>query len=147
MRVLRTGSADDPKLVAGRQEKICTRCRELLPITSFFKDRSHQDGHTYYCKPCLVAMTRQYKYKLGKPVETWLAEHGFACAICAETLTVDTVNIDHDHSCCSGTRSCGKCVRGPLCRNCNLGIGNLGESVERLRSAEKYLERYERIVL
>ncbi len=28
--------------------------------------------------------------------------------------------VDHDHSCCPGDRSCGKCVRGILGRSCNL---------------------------
>ena len=49
--------------------------------------------------------------------------------------------IDHDHSCCPGKRTCGKCVRGVLCHQCNVGIGLLGDSPARLGQAITYLTR------
>ena len=41
------------------------------------------------------------------------------CGICGDAST----DVDHDHACCPGNRSCGECIRGGLCRRCNLGIG------------------------
>jgi hypothetical protein len=46
---------------------------------------------------------------------------------------------DHDRSCCPGTGSCGKCVRGLLCNPCNLMIGHAHDEQERLRAAIQYL--------
>jgi len=31
--------------------------------------------------------------------------------------------IDHDHACCPGDWTCGKCVRGALCVGCNTRLG------------------------
>ena len=63
------------------------------------------------------------------------------CAIC-EREFVYTPHIDHDHECCSGKTSCGKCIRSLLCHNCNTAIGNLKDSPELLRKAATYLEEW-----
>lgn len=60
-----------------------------------------------------------------------LAAQGGRCAICRKDITEKFV-IDHSHE--SGL------VRGLLCGPCNLGIGQLGDSAERLFSAALYLE-------
>lgn len=48
-------------------------------------------------------------------------------------------HIDHDHSCCPGQRTCGKCIRGLLCDGCNIGLGHFGDDRERLLAAAGYL--------
>ena len=46
---------------------------------------------------------------------------------------------DHDHRCCPGPNSCGKCVRGLTCRACNREV--LGRhSADQLRALADYLE-------
>ena len=47
---------------------------------------------------------------------------------------------DHDHACCPGTKSCGKCVRGVLCRGCNTAIGLMNDDALLLVRASTYLE-------
>lgn len=63
--------------------------------------------------------------------------------------STDNLNIDHDHSCCppgkkfsnKSQRSCGKCVRGLLCRPCNKSLGMLQENPRRIQGLLDYLQR------
>lgn len=55
----------------------------------------------------------------------------------------ETLSIDHDHSCCPGQRSCGECVRGLLCRNCNTTLGLLDDDPQKMEGLLRYLERYQ----
>lgn len=65
------------------------------------------------------------------------------CAICkgkeSGSIRTDHFHIDHDHSCCEGQRSCGKCVRGLLCRWCNHLLGTARDNPEFLEAAITYL--------
>jgi hypothetical protein len=69
----------------------------------------------------------------------WQEQEGL-CAICHQPLV--RPDIDHDHSCCQGRKSCGKCNRGLLCRPCNTFIGLAKESLEILKNAIQYLEKW-----
>ncbi len=73
-----------------------------------------------------------------------LLEQGGGCAICGGSNWKGKrrFSIDHDHSCCAGERTCGKCVRGLLCDQCNHGIGKFGDNPERLRKAADYIEKW-----
>jgi len=66
-----------------------------------------------------------------------LEKQGNACAICRGTY--DNYVIDHDHNCCVGEITCGKCIRGILCHKCNRGIGQFDDSIEILQNAITYL--------
>lgn len=60
------------------------------------------------------------------------------------------LSIDHDHSCCPAGKfpgrkvSCGECVRGTLCSNCNAALGLLGEDKSRMEGLVTYLENSRR---
>jgi hypothetical protein len=65
------------------------------------------------------------------------------CYLCGEPLDLDqprSIHVDHDHSCCRGTRSCGSCIRGLACDDCNRGIGMFGDDPERMRRVADNLE-------
>ena len=87
----------------------------------------------------------QYKYGLSQTdYNKLLEDQDYACAICGGDNNGKTLAVDHDHSCCKGSKSCGKCVRQLLCNSCNWMLGNAKDNPEILEAAKKYLERHSR---
>jgi len=74
-------------------------------------------------------------------VDILIAEQHGTCAVCGEPPSSKNTRahwngklcVDHDHE--TGE------VRGLLCFTCNVGLGNFGDDVERLRRGARYLER------
>lgn len=54
--------------------------------------------------------------------------------------TSNGAQVDHDHGCCPGRKSCGRCFRGLLCAHCNKGLGHFRDNAELLRLAILYIE-------
>ena len=70
-------------------------------------------------------------------------QHG-VCAICIRPPKEGTfLKVDHDHQCCPGEKSCGKCIRGLLCSNCNAGLGFFKDSYINLNMAIDYLSGFD----
>lgn len=81
--------------------------------------------------------------------EAMLVAQGGVCAVCQQPETRTTrsgrvmaLAIDHDHRCCPGDGSCGRCIRALLCANCNQAAGLLGEDAERIRQLADYLDKW-----
>lgn len=86
---------------------------------------------------------RQQLLRYGLTPEQYdemLAAQDGVCAIC-KTPTPSALHVDHNHACCPGPRSCGSCIRGLLCANCNKALGLLRDIPEVFRTAATYLER------
>jgi recombination endonuclease VII len=66
---------------------------------------------------------------------------GGCCVLCrSDKPTLIQWTIDHDHLCCPDScKSCGKCVRGILCGNCNSALGYLKDKIEAARAIPDYL--------
>lgn len=63
------------------------------------------------------------------------------CYICGKTPEENgqRLSVDHDHGHCSGKASCGLCVRGLLCQDCNTGLGQFRDNPDLLEAAAFYL--------
>lgn len=82
-------------------------------------------------------------FGLDRPAyESLLSKQRGGCAICGDKNPTRALAIDHNHSCCPGERTCGKCVRGLLCDSCNLGLGSFRDSPDLLARAIEYLSKW-----
>src|SRR5690606_40566648 len=124
--------------------KMCAKCGETKPLDEFNVRKRSADGRQSYCRACSGANLRHMRY--GVTADAYserLAAQGGGCAICGGSNPDGrALFVDHDHACCPGERTCGKCVRGLLCNSCNHGIGLFADSADRLMSAAKYLEAH-----
>jgi hypothetical protein len=69
-----------------------------------------------------------------------LKKNNMGCHICGEKKNY-WLHVDHDHNCCSGEKSCGRCVRGLLCHACNVILGHAKDNNDILKGAIKYLNK------
>ena len=74
---------------------------------------------------------RLWKYKLTpEQYQALYEKNNGLCHICnapdiPHKNGATSFNIDHDHACCSGRKTCGKCTRGLICFSCNRMLGSL----------------------
>lgn len=137
--------------------KTCTRCSGQKPLSEYYRHVQRPDGLFNQCKPCVKEM-RRLSYaadpdkkkeaskrwrRSGKhgltqgQFEQMLEAQGNACAVCRQVFT-ESPHVDHDHACCPGYRSCGDCVRGLLCFQCNRRLAVV-EDRAWLNRAKSYL--------
>jgi len=80
------------------ENKICSTCKEGLPITEFSKKHDTKDGYSYRCRSCRAKQWKASYYKhadyyrnkrkqQSKEVRTWLQEYkkSLKCSLCDES--------------------------------------------------------------
>lgn len=103
-------------------------------------DSTREAARNYYHRQGWVnRLVRRYNITEDKYWEMFKAQGG-VCAVCGEPPRDRRLAVDHDHACCPGDTSCGKCVRGLLCIMDNQTLGRLGDDLERIRKLAEYLE-------
>jgi len=140
--------------------KTCVKCGEEKALDLFAKGKDYKDGRKGTCKRCHTNYVTNYynsnpdkkalknqmnsiaapNWKRHKITENqyleMFNEYDGKCHACKDRKAT---NIDHDHSCCDKNRSCGNCVRGLLCNQCNTALGLLGDSEDKISGLLKYM--------
>lgn len=131
--------------------KLCSKCKETKAVDDFGIDKSKKDGRPSWCKQCHNQFSRTYyktdagiksarnrnlKHRFGITSEDYgsmYVEQKGKCAICGihQFELSCRLAVDHDHK-------TGK-VRGLLCSDCNLALGNFKDSLESLKKAIMYI--------
>lgn len=117
----------------------CRYCEQYLPKSSFWSKNT-------YCKTCQplighIGNLKKYGLTRDDYVDLEKSQNG-VCKICGESEKhKKRLSVDHDHACCSGQGSCGKCIRGLLCSNCNRVLGQLKDNKVLLQNMIDYLDK------
>lgn len=103
---------DAERYVAERERILATR-------------RVYHEANAYEIK--MATIMRNYNVDAER-YDQMLIVQNYKCAVdgCSASAFTETLAVDHDHLCCPEKgRSCGDCVRGLLCSNCNTALGLL----------------------
>ena len=122
------------------ETKLCTICMQNLPTHCFAKEGSK--GYLRYeCRECAKKQSRVVT-KIKKTAPPVTDDH--RCFIC--NRTADELSTygkkkksvwvaDHNHT--------TEKFRDWLCHKCNMGLGNLADSIERCKRAVEYLSKHQ----
>lgn len=137
-----------------RLVKECTKCEQSKPVEMFYRREMSGDGRMPWCKQCesvhrrrrylqriqsdpdhlVKIIARRHKVNVEKIKEMMLD----GCEVCG---TKEDLCIDHDHSCCPGQSTCGQCLRGVLCKRCNVAEGHI-KNIHSAMKLVKYMIKY-----
>lgn len=142
------------------ETKVCNECLVNQDISNFGTYQDPRRNRRYYnsvCRPCATIRANRYNHSLDPDVrktrEKWnriwksyrMRESEYldfikdGCEVCG---THDNLCIDHDHDCCPGKYTCGKCVRGVLCGRHNTAEALL--TTDEISNLLAYRNKYER---
>lgn len=139
--------------------KKCCICKKEKSLSDYHKDKNKKDGLSTQCRECGIRRAKMWAKKnperarinsrnanrkrhgiTKEKYRQLLINQNNECKICKTSN--ERLCIDHDHKCCPSVYSCGECIRGLLCRGCNLALGILKEDLDIIENMKKYIQTY-----
>lgn len=131
----------DGRFCSSKHENVinCLTCGEM------FASKFGKKYCKYDCKKVAIAsqkkqkpiVRRSNKYRIPVQRLEYMLSNG--CEVCGD---LNNLCIDHDHTCCNSTPTCGKCTRGVLCNSCNKAEGNLKGDTGIILNLYEYVLKY-----
>lgn len=112
--------------------RVCYTCKEFKLWKEYHKFYKGVNGHHPTCKGCSSARLAAVQYNITvEQFQLLYSSCGNLCELCGcpetskdhRSSRIRRLAIDHDHNCCPGSYSCGNCIRGLLCGECNKLVG------------------------
>jgi hypothetical protein len=143
--------------------KKCSICKEEKSVSEFYpRYGKHGTPYQSHCKICHVKETTSYrnspkgsrihknrtlltkfKISLGEYENLFLQQNS-ACALCKQSPENSKLAVDHKHGHHGNPKiGCRECIRGLLCKPCNIGFLPVAEKYPHLQTEEvqKYLKQ------
>lgn len=134
-------------------QKLCQTCNIYKDLDQYYFVKRNESRRLANCIECISftalikrrekrveTLIKRYNLSLDE-YELILKKQNYKCGICKidrGNKNVEHLFVDHDHKCCPGRFSCGKCVRGLLCDKCNRGGGFFNDDPTLLLAAATF---------
>ena len=126
----------EEEIRTGVKTKVCSQCLTEKPATTEYFNKNMNDKGIYdrlkhICRCCVSHNSKTLSViRRTAPPTPQQCE---CCGVGFQNLNKRDIHLDH----CKKTDT----FRGWLCKNCNVGLGMLGDDEEGLKQAIEYLER------
>jgi hypothetical protein len=120
---------DRRKYAVGTTEKPCTRCKVVLPLDAYMPMARGALGRHSICNECRRLIAKAYTRANRESRAT--RSRPDVCECCGEPPRRRALHYDHNHV--TGA------FRGWLCHGCNVALGAVGDSTDRLERLIAYL--------
>ena len=109
----------------------CPRCARSFVLMRANQRTSQRAAWEEFCPDCRAAtpfalITLVRHHVPPDLIRLWVGRgRELGCGLCGRDFRTKGTGpvLDHDHGCCAGDASCGKCIRGVLCMACNIRLG------------------------